>query len=61
MNYALLVLVVAGLLAFAGSAVAPGVCVSVEGTASAIVAFVSDPSPDLIVGPGGIVDSDIVC
>ena len=57
MNYALLIVVVAGLLAFAGGAVAPGVCITAEAVSSTIVAFASDPQPDLIIGPGGLIDA----
>jgi hypothetical protein len=56
MKYAILFLVAVSLLGFAGGAVAPGVCISAEAGLNAIVAFASDPQPDLIIGPGGLVD-----
>lgn len=61
MKSAVLVLVALSLLAVAGGAVAPGVCVNLQASLSALVAFVSDPQPDLIIGPGGLIDASLVC
>lgn len=61
MNYAVLILVAASLLAVSGGAVAPGVCIGLESSLSALLAFVSDPQPDLIIGPGGFVDATLTC
>lgn len=61
MKSAVILMVVFALVAFAGGAVAPGVCVNLQAGLNAIVAFVSDPQPDLIIGPGGLVDGSLTC
>lgn len=61
MKSAVLIVVVLSLLSVAGGAVAPGVCVNLQAMLSAIIAFMSDPQPDLIIGPGGLIDGSLVC
>lgn len=62
MHKSVLVLVALGaLLTVAGGAIAPTVCVNAQAMANLLLAFASDPTPDLILAPGALVDALLVC